>query len=547
MYLVLAFILMTLPAATLLLIIRLTDQGGTDAYYHFSLIDSIRANRYRFVSDTKFFLIKPDMPYPQLVHWCMSFLPDGITRRAGSYLSVVFVQFSAWLFGGFVWTVYPDLFPVGGPSRDQFLCLAVVFYVFTPYAFYTGNAKNTGLSARAVGLFLVEGFFYSIALYFLGWGDLFLYIASGLALLVILSSIFGMQCIFFVTALTALLTQDPWLLLPPVIGLALFILLFPRFSIAYLRGWLYHKYYYRKFSAKYWFSGRPSIWRDLVLDIWTPGRRAKQEDQRTGGLHGFLSSVYWPLHYAHGNSVVLVLFGLPAVAISMCVGIYMVLSTLGVPAEFTNVTLFMYALVGSALLVFLMTSFKGTRFLGEPERYVEPVNVMAAILLSIFIINHQEFLVYAVFVVVFLFLAFLGMQASDRIVSRFAFDDQKRLLSIRSRLLEIADSLDEPPRVLANEVFASRSMMSLKLRLVYGFMPIRVGGLSNPEVLLEDREFRLTHMAHLVRYYNVDHLLIKSEDMDKYVLEMERQGLRLVPILKSDTYSLFSVSSREIS
>ena len=543
-YPVISCCLLVFPPAILFFLIRISGKRGQDQHYHFALIDTIRSNRYRFVRGDDFFLIEPKMIYPQLVHWCLSFLPDSILMPVGRYLSVVMVFLSTLVFSLFAWQMYPDMFPEGGPGQWEFLCLSLALYVFTPYSYYTNNAKNAGLSARAVGVLLLELLFYSLVLYLTGKGALFVYVSVVIGLVILLSSQFASQVFLFVLPVASLVLGEPRLLLVPVLAIFIYMAVLPGFFFAYARGQWYHKSFYCRYLAKnFILELRPSIWRDFIYDFWARFKSQPKSSVNVPPVRRLLSRLYWPLRYALGNSVVLLVVGMPLVLIA----IVLLFSHLGVGSSSLwgrhDTTVIMGGLVLSALVVFLLTTFRPSRFLGEPERYAESVNVLAVILTTLFLINTFPYwlvLLSAVFIVTLLFLL---MQVGDLLLQKYESNGHRGLYAMRTRLLEIASSTEEPPRVLANGMFQIRSLMSSRLRLVYGWAQFRLGGLPYREVVEGDRMYRREYMGHLARYYDVNYLLLQAPDIHEFIAELESQGLVLRQVDSFENCYLFELIS----
>ena len=543
-YPVISCCLLVVPSTILFGLIMISGKRGQDQHYHFALIDTIRSNRHRFVRGDDFFLIGPKVIYPQLVHWCLSLLPDPVSMQVGRYLSVVMVFLSTLAFSIFTWQMYPVIFPEGGPGQWEFLSLSLALYVFTPYSYYTNNAKNAGLSVRAVGVLLLELLFYSLVLYLTGKGALFLYASVVIGLVILLSSQFASQVFLFVLPVASLVLGEPSLLLVPALTISIYMVVLPGFFFAYARGQWYHKSFYCRYLAKnFILELRPSIWRDFIYDFWARFKSQPESSVNGALARRLLSRFYWTLKYALGNSVILLVVGMPLVLIATV----LLFTHLGVGSSSLwgrhDTTAIMGGLVLSALVVFFLTTFRPTRFLGEPERYAESVNVLAVILTTLFLINMYPYwvaLLSAVFIVTLLFLL---MQVGVLLLQKYESNGQRGLYVMRNRLLEIASSSEEPPRVLANGMFQIRSLMSSRLRLVYGWAQFRLGGLPYREVVEGDRMYRREYMGHLARYYDVNYLLLQAPDIHEFTAELEGQGLVLRQVDSFENCYLFELIS----
>jgi hypothetical protein len=174
------------------------------------------------------------------------------------------------------------------------------------------------------------------------------------------------------------------------LGLAVFIAIHPRYSLGYLRHTLrYLRTYRREMAPIYILASRHSIWRDLVYDLWAK-------------LRGDLRS---RARYAYGNSLLIVLLLNPLTALS-CWAVLAGLLPRGDLIAYAG----QLALAGT--IAMLLTSFRATRFLGEPERYVEAVAPWAALCGSYVLLTHHHLTWLGLAAVLFLLLDLAQLQVS---------------------------------------------------------------------------------------------------------------------------------------
>jgi hypothetical protein len=270
----------------------------------------------------------------------------------------VFNVFSFAFYILFLHLLYPYLDT--GITYNSYIFICGIVYIFTPFEYFIWNAKNVGLSARGFGLMLGHMFVFSIILYGFSGENYYLITTIVLAYLILLSSQFAFQFVCFFSIIFSLLTRDFSIVTIPFIAIIGFLLTNRKWSaIFFRRQWSYKKMYYKVLSWRFGLKLRYSIWRDFIYDFWTAVKQ-----------RGFVRG----LEYIYRNPVVEVWVGFPALPVFAV--LYFVSP---VNAHTGNYTI-IYLGILSALLIFLLTSFRLTRFLGEPQRYVEFVYPIICIL-----------------------------------------------------------------------------------------------------------------------------------------------------------------------
>ncbi|HEX3848004.1 MAG TPA: hypothetical protein VHV81_11545 [Steroidobacteraceae bacterium] len=234
---------------------------------------------------------------------------------------------------------------------------AACLFALTPQFYHALSARNFGLSSRGIGLLLLTAFFFAaycasfaptiswIALPILGW-------------LIWGFNTFGQQALCLLSVLLLILTGRWAPALGAALGLALFIALHPRYALGYLRHTVrFIRAYARSMAAIYILQRRHSIWRDLVLDIW---RRFTEQ----GFAQGF--------RYAYENSVLVIVLLNPFTVAACWAAVR--------GADLRHGAFgYCVSLAVCGVIAAFLTSFRATRFLGEPERYVEVVTPWAVL------------------------------------------------------------------------------------------------------------------------------------------------------------------------
>jgi|HubBroStandDraft_4_1064222.scaffolds.fasta_scaffold00054_19 hypothetical protein len=321
---------------------------GSDHPVHVFLTRNIRDGGYRlFVRIPRLLNTCYVAAVPLYMHWVVSHF------RAGA------VYWCERLLNPAVSTVHVGAFAVLALIAARLEGLPVVYvglatcaFALTPQLYHALSARNFGLSSRGTGLLVLTLFFlaaYAVQAHLepmLSWPAL-----AVLGWLVWGFSTFAQQALCIISVIIVAISGQYIPLLGALLGLALFTALHPRYSLGYLRHTLcFICAYRRELAPIYILAARNSIWRDLVWDLWL---------KRSGG---FTHAV----RYAYGNSALIVLLLNPFAVLACWAVLTGRLPPHGFIAYAGTV-----ALAGT--LTMLLTSFRATRFLGEPERYVEAV------------------------------------------------------------------------------------------------------------------------------------------------------------------------------
>ena len=321
---------------------------GSDHPVHVFLTQNIRANGYRlFVRVPRLLNISYCAALPLYMHWIVSHFRAAAVYWCERLLNPVVNMLHVGVFG-----VMALLACRAAGLPTLFVGLSTCAFALTPQFYHALSARNFGLSSRGTGLLFLTLFF--LAAYAveegtdlpLAWPALVLSAA-----LVWGFSTFAQQALCILSAILAV-TTGRWIpLLGTALGLALFVGVHPRYSLGYLRHTLrFIRSYRSELAAIYILPRRPSIWRDLVWDIWVKARV---------GLGG-------AARYAYENSVLVVLVLNPLLVLVCWAAFAGALAPHGLIAYAGAV-----ALAGA--IAAILTSFRATRFLGEPERYVEAI------------------------------------------------------------------------------------------------------------------------------------------------------------------------------
>lgn len=325
---------------------------GSDHPIHVFLASVLRENDHKLFTRVPRLLNESHCgAYPLFLHWLLSFMPaDGIKVMAAllnpamNALQVFLVYFVCREFPG----IKDELGAQAG--------FVALLFALTPQFYHAYSARNYGLSSRSIGIVLLtvncllifqarvaeSAFPYYLAIIatgYLMWGF----------------NTFSQQAMTLFSILCGLLFGRWDMLLLFAVSVLVFVILHPSYATSYLKyTFRFIAAYARELSAVFVLKLRYGIWRDLVYDIWIKLSKSPFEG----------------LKYLYGNSVIIVALLNPLAFFCLIMW-----SDEGIPPMFSY---FMHLSI-AGMVVFFLTSFRATRFLGEPERYVEFISVFSTV------------------------------------------------------------------------------------------------------------------------------------------------------------------------
>lgn len=345
---------------------------GSDHYYHASLIDAIKKNGNKFISKSSVILSEENMAYPQLFHWILSFCPETFYKKQYGLINLMIKFFEVIAFNFFLYYIYSK-----NPFDKIIFLYANIIVNLFPLSFASWNAKNMGLSARGFGLVFGQIYTYLIYIYTVNSGNLWFLIVLFLSIqIIILTSQMAMQYVILSLPFFAFFLHLPEILSLPFLAFAFFYVLNPKVAKKIVKGQYNHKRNYYLFLAEIFIlKARPSIYRDFVYDFWI---------KRKDGL-------FKAIAYLYLNPIVEIIYGLPF----LWFVIY----------EYFNEGIkdqSMMLIVFATLSVFFLISFRITRFLGEPQRYLE----FAIPLITILYVTKYNAIYHLILIAFSLFIVF---------------------------------------------------------------------------------------------------------------------------------------------
>lgn len=356
-----------IPNLVALLFIFTNKQKPTsDHPVHVDLIKRIKRNNNRFVSDYMIAINEKQVDYPQLFHWLLSFFPEWVYKKKYTLVNITVKLIEIVAFNFFLFFVFINT----NLETSVFLYANIVFNVF-PFSYVGWNAKNLGLSARGISLVFGQIYIYLLVAYLYMENIYLLGAILIVILIIILLSQITLQFVLLSLPLVIIVFQIPELFPLPFLAFGLFYVLMPKIAKSYIIAQYNHKRNYALFMAKIFIlKSRPSIYRDFVFDFWIKFKK---------------DNALKALHYIYSNPLVEIIYGFPYLwFVIFCKNIN----------EFPDDFVTLYYLVFISMSLFFITSFRWTRFLGEPQRYLEFVIPLITIL---FVVQYD--LVYVVSIV----------------------------------------------------------------------------------------------------------------------------------------------------
>lgn len=338
-----------IPSIVAVISLLLVNIKGTDHYYHELIIGAIKKNKSKFILSNPNIIGDNVMAYPQFLHWILSFFNiNKITKYALwiNLLSTIMSSIFLFLFINSIIDFSEDSFWIS--NKSQIILLTGLAYISFPFNYDMVNAKNSGISARGIGLFLGQLYLYLISCFIITNNYLLLIPIVPITIIILVSSAFAIQFVLFSTPLIAIFCLQPVLIAPLLFSVIIIYFFSPAYFKMFFLGQFTHKKLYSKYLAeRYILKARYSIWRDLIYDFWKILLNKKV-------------SIIDKLKYISTNSIVVVISSMPFILLAICYIIYS-----------NNITYFIIYPAIATFVIFILTTFRKTRFLGEPERYLE--------------------------------------------------------------------------------------------------------------------------------------------------------------------------------
>ena len=490
---------------------------SSDHPYHIGLIRGIRNNNRKFVFSHPNMLGEDFYSYPQYLHWLLSFLPDSIILKRYQYIGALVNTICLSTYLAFTAKVIPRLdLPL---SFEVGFLLAGLLYITTPFSWAIWNAKNTGISARGIGILLLMFYQFSITLYLESENFYCIITLFIIVYIILYTSQFALQYIIFSSFFYAVFTKDIFFVLIPIVAVLIFWAIHPRLSKRFFLGQYWHKRNYSKFLAeRFLFPVRYSIWRDFVYDFFVMIKRK--------GIRA--------VSYIYHNSVFSITLAIPALTVLVAI---IILHKLPLsPFSF-------YIHIIIALALFFLTSFRATRFLGEPERYVEfsipfiTLTSISVVLEYYTFVSLIVLLVAHIALITFQFVLLHLMNKGKKTSARYAHLRETFGAAIEKR------SKEAPHKIFTNNVQLGKFFLDDGFKILTVILSnSHTNGIAFGEIL-EDNSYNINEnqVVPLINSESLSWVILDHDLLNKGSLVLKNANFSLEEIKAEDQYTLYKV------
>lgn len=493
-----------------------SEKAGSDHPAHQFIIDALRKNGHQLFERVPGILNSTYCgAIPLYLHLVLSYLPGSAIPWIRRFLNPTTNMLHVVAVGALACYLSNQY----GVDTD-FVVYSVIVFAFTPQFSHALSARNFGLSARGVGLVLLTIFFSGCILTeadptgFVGW---ILVITS--AFLIWGSSTFAQQTIIFISILL-LVIFFKWV---PILGVAIALLIFllahPAYAISYLRYTLrFIRDYRRELAPVYILRKRESIWLDLFGEIW---RRL-----RAGFVRGAL--------YAYENSVIVTVLLNP-------LAIFTVVFWISVDG-FPPLISYAVAISVSGFIVAVGTSVRPTRFLGEPERYIEAVTPWSVVA-AVYVFTTQFSLAAMNFLIAYCVLASIFQLFASWKLMRHVSAGSNELEQITNK---VEAHVSETVRFCSNNEQLTKMLLRSHWQFaVYLVIGQTYCGMRASEAFSSFPNLAKGALEKIVSSYRINVCLLDRAVYEEILVDVPVQLESMITVYESDRYRLLILRWRD--
>lgn len=488
-----------------------TRNSGSDNAVHLFLINQIRKNKNKLFTRIPRLLNKSSIgALPLYLHWCVSWFD---TKKIAS-IQLLLNPCVSLLHSVVIYFISLHLY-----CNWLYSFQITLLFSLTPQFFHAYSAKNFGISSRGIGFLLFTVFFFCIycarveSSFFLA-GAIF----SGF--LIWGFNTFALQALFIFAMVFLVLWKNPMPLAGLVLGFSIFYLIDPKYAKAYVDATgKYINCYRNEIAKKYVLKHRKSIWLDLIIDIWI-----QIKYNLPNGLK-----------YAYGNTVLIIIFLNPILIISLF--LYIFNNTNTVQDQF------LYQTVVAGIIATILTSFRGTRFLGEPERYAElvtPWSVMLFVSLGIKKFGSLGLILFASYYVL---MVLVQIYLSKLIRARHGQleNDLKKIVSILSKTKTII-------KICSNNEQITKKLMENNWKFACCISAgEKYGGMNFSDVFLSYPFLQKDSLIKIINKYKINTVLFDKQLKEKIDLRCFKNKVKINKKIKLKTLNLLKLKWLKVS
>lgn len=491
-------------------------KGSDHAFYDY-YIQLIKENKNRFFSHFPNFLNKTPITDPQFFFGFISYFSASLKKKISLFLNPVVLTI---LFSMVLILVQP----LNNYLNDSFFIPKLfVLIVTTPQYFHGQNSRIYGLSARGVGL----GLFFLFMMFILKYqqaesGYIYFFLAVVCGYLIWGVSLFAQQAILFFSLVFLVLFNNYLFILATIISLMVFVMIHPGYAKNYfINRWRYLLIYSNYLADRFILKHRYSVWRDWFYDFWF-----KKEKKITTKFS-----------YVYTNSLFILIFLNPFVLVAL----YGYFS----PVLMSNVVLrslytFSLNVNLAGVIIFILTSFRLTRFLGEPERYVEMIIPFSAIAGMITISNMgSEVFVYLLIIA---FILINIVQLLLFVYLRRTHPQEIALLK-ESIVEKIENSIENKSQInfFSNNQDWTKFFLNTEWRFIYFYPTVyEIGGVHIAELIQTYPFFDSKGSIQIAKNFNINFFL-QDLNSEVEVEELKKSCVQVEEIMSETSFKLYRI------
>ncbi len=333
-------------------ILFFTSQGTSDEYSHIWMMKAIKKKNKLFIDNVEKSIINGYRGYPPFPHFIIvKLFPEKYWKVSGKIINILYDIISIIIF--YLITLFiSHEYKISNLGPLNFEDLTTLLFAVSPILHPT-TARLLGIGGRTFGNTLSLIYFTLLGFYLIEHQYVFLFICIPLFWLIVISSQFATQVIFFFSFFVSIIYLNPFPMITVIISI-LFSFIIPRLGIK--------KLLQRKIDHYYWFfSGmkrlnevsKKNSLKDILLLPYYLFTDIKK----------FIKCIFWSI------TPLIIMYSIPPVLFL----IYWAISDNTIINTFLNDDLLFYlsSLSISTIIIFIITSLKPFLFLGEAERYFE--------------------------------------------------------------------------------------------------------------------------------------------------------------------------------
>ncbi|PPR77277.1 MAG: hypothetical protein CFH01_01619 [Alphaproteobacteria bacterium MarineAlpha2_Bin1] len=379
---------------------------GSDQSVHIFLANVIKENRYKlFVKVPRIINESFCGGYPLFLHWLIAII--GIRR----------IKYVEILLNPIINTLIIIALAIVMIKKIDFLVLETcLLFALTPQFYHAFSARNFGISARSLGILLF--FLLCIFNFFFIQNENYIFFVSGVicSYLIWGTSTFALQANIFISFLLGFIFNEWSLFILLFCSGILFFILHPKYSISYVWHTIRFSYTYSTKLAKIFIlDRRKSIWLDFIYFFY---------------IKILNENIKKSIQYIYENSIIIILF------LNLSIPIFLIsIFDSKINNDYPDFIYYSFKLTFIGTILFLFTSFKKTRFLGEPERYIEIISPFSISFMAYYVIekNYNIFWVIVIYYICVNILQFLITISIKKELS-FRKEKLKNIASIIKKL-----------------------------------------------------------------------------------------------------------------